>query len=106
MSPSERTNQDVTLNISSARDDDLLSITACTLEDGSPVTHTIAENGQSAQITAADNCRVKVTLSYGGETYERIFAINNIDRSAEAAVAWEYETYQPADGETTTAGRS
>ncbi len=91
MTPQTRTNQNVMFNISSAREDELLTITGCTLAEGTAIGYDIAEDGQSAQITATENCVFRITLSYGGNEYERTFTVDNIDRSAEAAVTWEYE---------------
>lgn len=104
MTPSVRTNGDVTLNISSARDDGLLTITNCAIEGGGEYETSIAEDAHSVSVVMKDNGKVTVSLDYGGQVHQRVFTVDNIDREVGAVIVWEYAETIPQDGETSTDG--
>lgn len=109
--PLSATNGNVTLNVASARNDDLLTLNSVTVSDmnGNALSsesyeYTVSGDKQSASITLKENGIIKISMSYGGKTDTRTFAVNNIDRAVDAAVRWEYEAGEPKDGETETQG--
>lgn len=112
ISPLDATNGTVTLSTKSARDDDLLKITAVNvtaadgtaLSNGTDYESELSEDKQSLSVIMKVNGSVTVTLSYGGETQQRTFAVNNIDKETHAAIMWEYDAGEPSEGDTETAG--
>lgn len=112
ISPLDATNAAVTLSMKSARDDDLLKITnvnvtaadGSALSSGTDYESELSEDKQSLSVIMKVNGSVTVTLSYGGETQQRTFAVNNIDKETHAAIMWEYDAGEPSEGDTETAG--
>lgn len=111
VTPTDSTNGNVTLDVKSARSDDLLKITGVTVSDndGNALSeenyvYTVSDDKQSATVTMKENGIIKILMSYGDKTQTRTFVVSNIDRTVEAAVRWEYENGEPKDGETETEG--
>jgi len=110
ISPLDATNAAVTLSMKSARDDDLLKITNVnvTAPDGSALSNgtdyesELSEDKQSLSVIMKVNGTVTIKLSYGTETQQRTFTVNNIDKETHAAIMWEYEAGEPSEGDTET----